>query len=305
MTQTSAVSFRCPSCGSTDTLDGAQTRFGLRFACQYCGTRSVVVVGHELYTPRPGEHVCLQCGRVAASTARFCQCGQSMLRQCSSRWCGKDLSVDDDVCDRCGWLQAVSWDSPQGQERALAVAPPCSDPSFTKVLPPEVGIPQLVKALPPDGSGTWETVFFAISKYGAAAYPTLVKLVVANPSRLRVQRLCEFGSAAVPALIQFLDTGAFKQEATWAIGTLAESEVKSSDPRNPVEPAAAKAIPSLLRLLDNEEDLTWVERALRAMGPAVIPQLRPYTGLFKRSPMKRIAERTISSIEYELRHSAR
>ena len=98
--ETKIIALNCPSCGNSGSISGKDLRFGFHFTCGYCGTHSILVINQELYVPKPQEHVCPQCGRVARPGARFCQCRSSLVRSC---WhCHAEIPIDDEVCDRCG-----------------------------------------------------------------------------------------------------------------------------------------------------------------------------------------------------------
>jgi len=60
----------------------------------------MLVINQQLYVPRPHEHVCVKCGRVASPGARFCQCRAPLLRACWS--CLAENPIDDEVCSQCG-----------------------------------------------------------------------------------------------------------------------------------------------------------------------------------------------------------
>lgn len=91
----------CPSCGDGRN-DASQSRsFGAEFKCGSCGVTSALIINHQLHMVKAGEHVCKSCGRVAASGARFCQCGSSLVRSCVI--CKHEHFVDHKVCPQCGW----------------------------------------------------------------------------------------------------------------------------------------------------------------------------------------------------------
>jgi hypothetical protein len=107
------IALECPNCGSSQDVGIEQLHFGCTFVCKHCSTRSVLIVNRRLYVARPGEHICSGCGLVARRSARFCQCGKSLLRYC---WlCPKEFPVDHHVCDHCGTPQDV-----RGSEEEIA-----------------------------------------------------------------------------------------------------------------------------------------------------------------------------------------
>ncbi|HVT18822.1 MAG TPA: zinc ribbon domain-containing protein [Thermoanaerobaculia bacterium] len=80
--------------------------FGTEILCDYCRTRSLLIIDNNLVTCASLEasdgRICTQCGRVARGDARFCQCGTSLVRTCY--WCAREIPVDHRRCDACGWL---------------------------------------------------------------------------------------------------------------------------------------------------------------------------------------------------------
>ena len=94
------IALTCPTCGNSATVNGKDAGFGFQFTCAYCGTHAVLVINQQLYVPKPHEHVCRKCGRVASPGARFCQCRASLVRPCWN--CQAEIPVDDEVCNQCG-----------------------------------------------------------------------------------------------------------------------------------------------------------------------------------------------------------
>jgi hypothetical protein len=94
------IALTCPSCGNASNIQGRDARFGFQFACSHCGTQSMLVINQQLYIPKPHEHVCVKCGRVAKPGARFCQCRTPLLKRCW--YCQAENPVDDVVCSQCG-----------------------------------------------------------------------------------------------------------------------------------------------------------------------------------------------------------
>jgi hypothetical protein len=94
------IALQCPACGNSCNIQVKDARFGFQIACSYCRTQSMLVINQQLYCPKPHEHVCLSCGRVARPGARFCQCRKSLLKAC--RLCRAEFPVDFEICDSCG-----------------------------------------------------------------------------------------------------------------------------------------------------------------------------------------------------------
>ena len=111
---TKLVTLNCPKCGSSEQTIDQELRFGLEYKCKHCGTSSVLIINNRLYMPLPGEKVCLSCGRVAERDARFCQCGQPLVRRCINQDCLREFPIDHLICDYCGWRQEVSPTSEEG-----------------------------------------------------------------------------------------------------------------------------------------------------------------------------------------------
>ncbi|MBN1284742.1 MAG: HEAT repeat domain-containing protein [Anaerolineae bacterium] len=106
------IALRCPSCGYAENAVKQELRFGYEFTCARCGTVSMLILNHQLYMPRPGEIICMQCGRVAARGARFCQCSAPLVTRCVNPDCLREFPVHHAICDYCGWPQEVAPSSP-------------------------------------------------------------------------------------------------------------------------------------------------------------------------------------------------
>jgi len=111
---TKFVTLSCPKCGSSEQTLDQELRFGIEYKCKHCGSTSVLIINNRLYMPLPGEKVCLACGRVADRDARFCQCGQPLVRRCINPDCLREFPVDHLVCDYCGWKQEILPNSEEG-----------------------------------------------------------------------------------------------------------------------------------------------------------------------------------------------
>ena len=96
------VPLKCPSCGNSNNVIANELRFGYEFRCQFCSTVSILVINEQLYIPRPGERVCVKCGRVSSSESRYCQCGASLIRICINSSCKREILVSHEICEYCG-----------------------------------------------------------------------------------------------------------------------------------------------------------------------------------------------------------
>lgn len=95
------ISLQCPSCGDARNRPVRDHSYGTEFKCASCAATSVLIMDNKLHVKQHGEHVCKDCGRVATTGARFCQCGESLVRKCEH--CQHEFFVDDRVCPQCGW----------------------------------------------------------------------------------------------------------------------------------------------------------------------------------------------------------
>jgi len=109
MTMVKIVEVHCPSCGSAATQELRDKPFGSQFSCEHCGTTSVVIIDRNLVElgalQGRGEQICVSCGRIAAHEARYCQCGDSLVRRCVTPHCQRDFPSSHERCDFCGRLQ--------------------------------------------------------------------------------------------------------------------------------------------------------------------------------------------------------
>ena len=301
MSQSEIIPLRCPSCGSAETVGAREVRFGFHFTCRHCATPSVIIVGRELYIPKPGEHVCLSCGRVAPSGTRYCQCGQAMLRRCTNRWCINEIAIDHAICGECGWPQSLAWDTPEGKQLEITMAidqmnKGCGDRAqrVQQLAPPEIGIPAIVafaKKRRAEGSDSdAELAYTHMEAYGEVAYPAIISNIVAYPDTDNVRSLCNYGHFAVPTLIGLLEI------EDWG-GTSAAIDATRMLLSTLTGASRAVLILALIKLLQNEEYSHQVTQALYLIGPEVIPYLKPFTGFFKERRMKRKAKEIISNLQ--------
>jgi RNA polymerase subunit RPABC4/transcription elongation factor Spt4 len=123
---THIVPLTCPQCGNTKNVSERQLHYGFEFACESCSTVSVLVIDNRLYVPRPGEHVCSECGYVVEPEARFCaNCGGRLpTRYCPA--CQVLVSSDAKFCTNCGvdidryWQKLVRESEARARQRIVA-----------------------------------------------------------------------------------------------------------------------------------------------------------------------------------------
>lgn len=102
----------CPHCGNTRNVIEKEFHFGAELRCEACGTTSVLITNQQLYQPRPGDLICIRCGRVSPPTSRYCQCGADLRRKCIQ--CLQEFPIFHTICDHCGWPQDVPVQSKEG-----------------------------------------------------------------------------------------------------------------------------------------------------------------------------------------------
>lgn len=161
---------QCPQCGNTNNLIEKEYEFGAEFTCQQCGTKSVMVMNQQLYAPRPGDLICITCGRVSPAGTQFCQCGADLLRSCVL--CEREFPLYHQICDHCGWPQTVAPTSQAG--------------TILKVQ-------RHLTALTDSSSAVRQTAQQALDEFFAPpAYltPTLIKGIEIYPQNELVQRAC-------------------------------------------------------------------------------------------------------------------
>jgi hypothetical protein len=105
---------KCPCCGNASNVASPDAGFGRNFTCGFCATTSIVIVNRQLFVPQHNERVCLACGAVASSAARFCQCGASLTQECFN--CRSEMSTAHLICEKCGWRQDIQPNTPEGLE---------------------------------------------------------------------------------------------------------------------------------------------------------------------------------------------
>lgn len=119
---TEIVTLNCPKCGSPDQVVDHELHYGIEFRCKNCGTISVLIMNQKLYMPLPGERICIKCGRVAQREARFCQCGESLIKKCVNQSCLREIPVDHEICDFCGWRQNAIPFTAEGDKVSFTLA---------------------------------------------------------------------------------------------------------------------------------------------------------------------------------------
>lgn len=102
----------CPQCGNSRNVVEKAYKFGAEFRCEVCGTTSILITNQQLYQPRPGDLICVSCGRVSPPNARYCQCGADLQRKCIH--CLEEFPVFHTICDHCGWPQEIPVQSQEG-----------------------------------------------------------------------------------------------------------------------------------------------------------------------------------------------
>lgn len=292
------ITLRCPSCGSADSVDGQVLGFGLEFTCKHCASKSVLIQNNELYVPRPGERVCVPCGRVSSAEAKFCQCGASLVRRCVS--CGREIAIDHVVCDYCGWsLQDVSPISLEGRavraKRALAEFESSDEGVSRKALadlfdcaPPE----QLAETLEKMARAKhrWsEAMLYMFQQCGRDSLPAL--------SHLRTIENYRLTARAVICLV-------IRNEPLAEDASLLEEILRDDAPsslRQVVIEALGHcgppAIRTLVPLLENDEDSDAAWNALLRIGTPALAPLRAARGFFASAKMKTRAKYLIGMIE--------
>jgi predicted RNA-binding Zn-ribbon protein involved in translation (DUF1610 family) len=106
------VALQCPKCGSTLNVNRKEMRFGLEFSCSHCGTASILIIDNHLHVCRADDRVCAKCGRLASSSAKYCQCGAILINTCQV--CRAEFAVVHRICDFCGWPHGLDPESAEG-----------------------------------------------------------------------------------------------------------------------------------------------------------------------------------------------
>jgi len=269
MSSVEIVALRCPSCGNTSNVPEKELKFGYQFICQYCGTVSVLIINRMLYIPLPGEKVCVNCGRVAQRDARFCQCGASLVRTCI--FCLKEIPVDHDVCDYCGWPQDVEPSSEAGIKlRVQRAISDFSNPDWK------------IQKKACDALG-------AIGPAASEAVPALADLIRRSEDREVIKSACEAlrgigpaASEAVPALVDLIR----RSKDSWVIWSACAA-------LGAIGPAAVPALADLIRRSEDREVIKSACEALRGIGPAAseaVPALADFIRRSKRWVILRACE---------------
>ena len=248
---TQIIALKCPSCGNTNNVAEKEINYGYEFTCKQCLTTSVLVINKQLYTPKPGEHICIVCGRVAASDVRFCQCGAALVRKCDNLNCLKEIPADHSICDYCGWPQGIS---------------PTSDKRL------DVIIKNAINDLHDKNFHVLKVAFEEIRRLGPKA-STAIPLIFdlwkntndLKESLLFINSLGSLGELAIPILIKVLYSDQ-RRERKAALEVICH-----------FGPKAFEAIPTLVDMLSSESDdemLDNVQYSLEQIGESAIPVLR-------------------------------
>ena len=243
------IPLSCPKCGNASNVPEKELRFGYMFTCPYCSTTSVLIIDRQLYVPQAGEHVCTTCGRVAPPGARFCQCGQSLVRKCTN--CLEEFPIDHNLCDYCGWPQDID---------------PLSEAAVS------MQVQRAIRHLSDPDAKVRLNAIQALGRIGpaaSAAVPAMVEEYLKVAEALTKIDICialgEIGPAAVPALVEVLKSSEdeyTKYSACVALGKIG--------------PAASAAVPAMVEVLKSSEDENTKYNAcvsLGEIGAAAVPAL--------------------------------
>ena len=328
------VALRCPSCGSAETIGACEVRFGFHFTCQHCKASSVLIVGRQLYVPRPGEHICIECGQVAPRDARYCQCGRNLVHKCSSRFCEKEIPIEHGICNSCGWPQSLAWDSPEGAKRELEIAliqlqegKYESLSILRQIAPPKIAITaflQYAKDSKDSGGLAYEAeAYKLIGKYApediqstAGAVDAIVGKALESQTSDNIQRLRLCGSAAIPALIGILQkAGVGVRDALSELRNIGPEASTATDALIPFLTSCCgseafltlrsfgsngvSALPALLDCIWDGKNRREAIDTVANIGPAAIPYLKQFTGWFKDRTRREVAELLIEKIRKE------
>ena len=267
------IPLSCPKCGNASNVPEKELRFGYMFTCPYCSTTSVLIIDRQLYVPQAGEHVCTTCGRVAPPGARFCQCGQSLVRKCTN--CLEEFPIDHNLCDYCGWPQDID---------------PLSEAAVS------MQVQRAIRHLSdPDAKVRWNAIqaLRRIGPAASAAVPALVEYLKIAEALTKIDicmALGEIGPAAVPALVEVLKSS--EDEHTKYSACVALGEI------------GAAAVPALVEVLKSSKDVHKKVDACKALGKigpaasAAVPALKSLArSWFVSSAVKYAAEVAIAQIK--------
>lgn len=299
------IALRCPSCGSAETVDSRVAHFGYEFTCSHCRTTSVLVINSKLYIRSPGEHVCTACGRVAAPTARYCQCGSSLVTQCHR--CLAEFPADHGLCDACGWPVGTDPSSPAGH--ALRVKRGIKDLSNHDHDVVVGALYELSHSITPTPEAA-EAIWAYLIALPAKNYDTLRDQVLSYLGNMRdvaVQAIIKASQSdscdellVIRALTQALGRG-----ATSAAEPLFAALIRNTRSKDPsiellrlFSLCGPRAVTVLIEFLAGAPAVSDVAAAgLERIGQPALPQLRRLTGLFADRRMKEKARCIISRIE--------
>ena len=268
------IPLSCPKCGNASNVPEKELRFGYMFTCPYCSTTSVLIIDRQLYVPQAGEHVCTTCGRVAPPGARFCQCGQSLVRKCTN--CLEEFPIDHNLCDYCGWPQDID---------------PLSEAAVS------MQVQRAIRHLSDPDAKVRLNAIQALGRIGpaaSAAVPAMVEEYLKVAEALTKIHICialgEIGPAAVPALVEVLKSS--EDEHTKYSACVALGEI------------GAAAVPALVEVLKSSKDVHKKVDACKALGEigpaasAAVPALKSLArSWFVSSAVKYAAEVAIAQIK--------
>ncbi len=293
------IALQCPQCGGTDTVDARVARFGYEFTCKHCKTTSVLVINSKLHIRTGGEHVCVDCGRVASSNARYCQCGASLVAQCRS--CLKEFPVDHTLCDFCGWPSGLDPSSPEGHvvrsRRAIK--------ELTNYDPNSVaaGFKELACIAPTQEAAEAVLAYyqrrpkapfrghalFVLGKMGPIGVAALVEISKTELCPELIESLSQSGEAGAKALLEVIPRAMrTKPSADFSPAPGLISKLGKCGP---------SAIPILMEYLLVQGFSAYAREALVQIGTPAIPELKRLTGFFADWDNKQLAKRVIQEIE--------
>ena len=195
---------KCPSCGSPHEVAASEISCGAEFTCQYCSNTSLLLNTRQLYQATGNDRICVECGGVGASDAKYCQCGAGLIRGCPN--CKEITPKHNKICHRCGWPQSVVPGSPEGVKLKTAealellafpdarnkargclvllcskIAAPEAVPRLVEIL--ASGLPEESAAMRDERSLEWATEALSLcGPCAAAAVPALTQIAKGHRS---------------------------------------------------------------------------------------------------------------------------
>ncbi|HUH97088.1 MAG TPA: zinc ribbon domain-containing protein [Anaerolineales bacterium] len=284
------IALKCPSCGNTNNVNIKKLKYGVEFVCDRCGTTSVAVINNELYVPRPGERVCIKCGRVSSQEARFCQCGELLIKKCINPNCRREIPINYQVCEYCGWHQDVSVDGePSISTKVEQAIRSLSDPdekirdssleflrrAKTQAAPAAPALIEYIRTHP-DNEGMAIGAIQAIGESAAAAVPFFTerlknskdpRVIIATCSILiDIAPASEFESLIFPCLINIIES---RETPQWILLAACQAVDKAN-----TRSSSTSAIGALSRLVVDPKSIKDVKKAafdaLSKMGPEAL-----------------------------------